>query len=188
MCDLWWWEVVYEDVSAAFLQGEELPEGRDIYVKVPHGYTSEAVHILTEVFGGGCRPDPVKLTKGGFGLPESPRLLVYLPYSRNTLKDIGGRELRLLPGFFCFYHPDGRLRAMACIYIDDRYAGDASAKQIWDELHHRLSFGKHRSGLDGWQKFCGRFERQDRNTFEMEYTMDEYCAAIRSLNGMRTTW
>ena len=33
--------------------------------------------------------------------------------------------------------------------------------------------------MDGWQKFCGRFEGQDPNTFEVEYAMDDYCAAIK---------
>jgi hypothetical protein len=30
------WEIFYEDVSAAFLQGGQLPEGREIYVKIPY--------------------------------------------------------------------------------------------------------------------------------------------------------
>ena len=174
------WEIFYEDVSAAFLQGKELPPQREIYVKIPYGYPAEAVKILQESFGMGFRDDLAQLTKGGFGLPESPRLW-YLEY-RNTLIDIGGRELKLIPGFFCFYHPDGRLRAMACIHVDDtRYAGDVTAHEIWTELHDRLDFGKKRSGLDAWQKFCGRFERQDPNTFEVYYTMDEYCADIKKV-------
>ena len=101
------WEVVFEDVSAAFLQGKELPEDREIYVKLPHGYPEEALVTLRKGLGDLYRPDVVQLTKGGFGLPESPRLW-YLEY-RATLQAIGGHELRLLPGFFCFYHPDGRL-------------------------------------------------------------------------------
>ena len=171
------WEVVFEDVSAAFLQGKELPDDREIYVKLPHGYPEEALVTLRKGIGDLYRPDVVQLTKGGFGLPESPRLW-YLEY-RATLQVIGGQELKLLPGFFCFFHPDGRLRGMACIHVDDtRYAGDASAKEIWDALHERLNFGKRRSALDGWQKFCGRYEKQDPNTFEMYYTMDDYCQNI----------
>jgi len=34
------WEIFYEDVSAAFLQGKELPPQREIYVKIPYGYTA----------------------------------------------------------------------------------------------------------------------------------------------------
>ena len=172
------WEVIYEDVSAAFLQGRELPPGRDIYVKVPHGYPEDALQVLRTAFGAHCRTDLVKLTKGGFGLHESPRLW-YLEY-KQTLNQIGGQELRLVPGFFCFYHDDGRLRAMACIHVDDtRYAGDSTSWEIWDALHAKLNFGKKRSAKDGWQKFCGRFEKQDPNTHEMYYTMDEYCADIK---------
>ena len=100
--------MLYEDVSAAFLQGRELPEDREIYVKIPYGYPKEALQELLLCLGPESREDLVQLTKGGFGLPESPRLW-YLEY-KATLTDIGGRELRLVPGFFCFYHPDGRLR------------------------------------------------------------------------------
>lgn len=170
--------MLYEDVSAAFLQGRELPEDREIYVKIPYGYPKEALQELLLCLGPESREDLVQLTKGGFGLPESPRLW-YLEY-KATLTDIGGRELRLVPGFFCFYHPDGRLRAMACIHVDDtRYAGDSTASEIWERLHERLNFGKRRSALDGWQKFCGRFERQDPNTYEISYTMDDYCEEIK---------
>ena len=35
------WVVHYEDVSAAFLQGKELPRKEKMYVKVPHGYPPE---------------------------------------------------------------------------------------------------------------------------------------------------
>ena len=126
------WEIFYEDVSAAFLQGGQLPEGREIYVKIPYGYPEEAVHIIREVFGAECRHDLVKLTKGGFGLPESPRLW-YLEYKK-TLVSLGGVELRLLPGFFVFYNERGGLRAMACSHVDDtRYAGDATSPQIWKD-------------------------------------------------------
>ena len=38
---------------------------------------------------------------------------------------------------------------------------------------------KRRSALDGWQKFCGRCEKQDPNTFEMYCIMDDYCQRIR---------
>ena len=90
------------------------------------------VHIIREVFGAECRDELVKLTKGGFGLPESPRLW-YLEYKK-TLVSLGGVELRLLPGFFVFYNERGGLRAMACSHVDDtRYAGDATSPQIWKD-------------------------------------------------------
>lgn len=171
------WVVNYEDVSAAFLQGQNLPEGREIYVRIPHGYPEEAMKSLHQMIGQDKRPDVVRLLKGGFGLPESPRLW-YLEY-RQTLLGLGGRELKLLPGFFCFYNDEDQLIGMACIHVDDtRYAGGPEADEIWKKLHERLNFGKKRSATEGWIKFCGRFERQDPTTFEMEYSMDQYCHSI----------
>ena len=32
------WVIEYEVVSAAFLQGDELPADREIYIRMPHGY------------------------------------------------------------------------------------------------------------------------------------------------------
>lgn len=104
------WTIVYEDVSAAFLQGQELPPEREIYVKVPHQYPQEVLIELHEMLGPGSRKDIVKLTEGGFGLPESPRLW-YLEY-RQTLCDLGGRELKLAPGFSCFYNDAGQLHGI----------------------------------------------------------------------------
>ena len=171
------WKVAYEDVSAAFLQGQELPPGREIYVKIPKGYPDEAMEQLRQWLGPNMRPDLAKLLKGGFGLPESPRLW-YLEYKK-TLLELGGRELRLLPGFFVFENEKGELIGMACIHVDDtRYAGAPEADAIWESLHQRLNFGKKRLAVDGWTKFCGRFERQDPETLEMFYCMDEYCLTI----------
>ena len=171
------WEVVYEDVSAAFLQGQQLPEGREIYVRIPQGYPEESMMELRKMMGTGMRKDLAKLLKGGFGLPESPRLW-YLAYRRTLIK-LGGRELRLLPGFFIFENDQGKLIGMACIHVDDtRYTGSAEAQPIWDRLHECLNFGKKRKATEGWTKFCGRYERQDPETFEMTYSMEEYCQAI----------
>ena len=171
------WTVYYEDVSAAFLQGQQLPSEREIYVRIPQGYPVEAMEELKKLIGPGMRGDLVRLLKGGFGLPESPRLW-YLEY-RQTLLTLGGRELRLLPGFFVFEDDEGNLIGMACIHVDDtRYAGSPKADKIWEALHERLNFGKKRSACEGWAKFCGRFERQCPETKEMFYSMDEYCLTI----------
>ncbi|CAE7565107.1 TY4B-J, partial [Symbiodinium sp. KB8] len=162
------WVVYYEDVSAAFLQGKQLPRAEKVFVKVPHGYPPAVTEFLIQGLGGGVRPDLVEPTKGGFGLPESPRLW-YLEY-KDTIEGLGLKELALVPGLFRAFHPCGKLRAMASIHVDDtRYAGDESSQQLWDELHAKLKFGKQRKATDGWQKFCGRWERQDPQTLEMEY-------------------
>ncbi|CAE7712200.1 RE1 [Symbiodinium sp. CCMP2592] len=145
------WTVHYEDVSSAFLQGKDLPCTEKIFVKVPAGYPPE-------VLGANMRSDLVELTKAGFGLPESPRLW-YLEY-RDTIQGLGLRELVLVPGLFRF-NEKGELKAMASIHVDDtRFAGDDSSEVIWTKLHEALKFGKLRKATEGWQKFCGRWERQ----------------------------
>ena len=154
------WVVHYEDVSSAFLQGKHLPPEREVYVRLPKGYPEYVEAFIREKLGELFRQGLLKLTKGGFGLPESPRLW-YLEYS-DVLSESGMRELKLLPGVFAAYHDDGSLRAVACIHVDDtRYAGDETAQAIWDKVHQRLRFGKLRKATDGWTKFCGRWERQN---------------------------
>ena len=107
-----------EDVSSAFLQGKALPRVEKVYVRVPHGYPPEVLEYLTKRLGGNVRPDLVELTKAGFGLPESPRLW-NLEY-KDTLEALG---------LFRAFHPDGALRAMASIHVDDtRMLGTAAAK------------------------------------------------------------
>ena len=174
------WVVHYEDVSAAFLQGSPLPSSREVYVRLPSGYPPHVNDYIVEQVGGECRGDMVRMVKGGFGLAESPRLW-YMEY-KATLKQIDLHELKLVPGMFAAWHPDGTLRAMVCIHVDDtRYAGDETSQEIWDKLHQRLKFGKLRRATEGWTKFCGRWERQDPTTLEMAYSMDEYCGKIPDL-------
>ena len=167
------WTVYYEDVSAAFLQGKPLPREREVYVRLPGGYPEYVKDEIRKLLGAGFRVDLLRLLKGGFGLAESPRLW-YLEY-KATLKELGLWELKLVPGMFRAFHPNGELRAVVCIHVDDtRYAGDSTAQELWDELHKRLKFGALRKATDGWQKFCGRWERQDPQTFEFYYSMNEY--------------
>lgn len=171
------WIVNYEDVSAAFLQGQDFPADREIFVRVPRNCPEGAMLELKKFVGYQCRTDLLKLTQGGFGLPESPRLW-YLEY-KATLQALGGIGLKLLPGFFVFKKED-ELIGMPCIHFDDtRYAGAAEAQPIWDELHRRLDFGKRRVAAEGWNKFCGRYEHQDPETLEFEYSMEEYCKDIK---------
>ena len=117
------WPVQYEDVTAAFLQGHRLPPEREVYVRMPKGYPDYILDFIAEKLGKGFRSDVLRLTKGGFGLPESPRLW-YLCY-KDTLEKTGMKELKLSPRMFVAHHGDGRLRAVACIHVDDtRYCGD----------------------------------------------------------------
>ena len=121
------WVIEHEDVSAAFLQGEELPADREIYIRMPHGYPQEVVDFLRSLLGPDCRLDIVQGTKGGFGLPESPRLF-YLMY-KAVLVNLGFKECRLVVGVFVLFHTEGPrlnfLRAAAAVHVDDtRMIGD----------------------------------------------------------------
>ena len=175
------WVVKYEDVSSAFLQGKPLPPEREVYIKLPKGYPNYIVDYIKKQLGAGFRQDVLRLTKGGFGLPESPRLW-YLCY-KETLCGCGMKELSLLPGVFVAFHPGGQLRALACIHVDDtRYCGDESSDEIWKKVHEKLNFGDLRRSTDGWVKFCGRWEKQDPNTFEFEYSMNEYAKNLQKMN------
>ena len=148
-------------------------------MKFPKGYPDEVVDYLMEVLGQDCRDDFVVITKAGFGLPESPPLW-YLEY-KDCIQELGLEEMKLIPGVFRAFHPPPRrrLRAMASIHVDDtRSAGDETADELWTKLRARLKFGRHRKATDGWVKFCGRWERQDPETYEMEYSMDEYVKDI----------
>ena len=164
------WVVKYEDVSSAFLQGKHLPPEREVYIRIPKGYPDYIEKFIEQQLGLDMRRDLLQLTKGGFGLPESPRLW-YLEY-KETICHCGMRELDLLPGVFVAHHPDGKLRALACIHVDDtRYCGDATSEEIWQKVHQCLNFGEVRKATDGRVKFCGRWERQDPVIFEFEYSM-----------------
>ena len=177
------WVVKYEDVSSAFLQGKHLPPEREVYIRIPKGYPDYIEKFIEEQLGYGMRRDLLQLTKGGFGLPESPRLW-YLEY-KETICHCGMRELDLLPGVFVAHHPDGTLRALACIHVDDtRYCGDATSEEIWKKVHQCLNFGEVRKATDGWVKFCGRWERQDPVSMEFEYSMDEYAKDLQKVKSL----
>ena len=175
------WVVHYEDVSSAFLQGKPLPPEREVYVRIPKGYPDYIQNFIKEKMGANCRQDIFKMVKGGFGLPESPRLW-YLCY-KETLCQCGMKEMQLLPGVFAAHHPDGRLRALACIHVDDtRYCGDSTSEEIWKQVHQQLNFGDLRKATDAWVKFCGRWERQIAGTHEFEYSMNDYAKNLQKMN------
>ena len=143
------WKVAYEDVSAAFLQGQELPPGREIYVKIPKGYPDEAMEQLRQWLGPNMRPDLAKLLKGGFGLPESPRLW-YLEYKK-TLLELGGRN-------FAFYlgSSSSRTRRVSSLV----WHASMWMTQDMQVLQRRMPFGSlcikdSTSARKGWQWMDG---------------------------------
>lgn len=73
-------------------------------------------------------------------------------------------------------------RCVACIHVDDtRYCGDKTSDEIWKKVDQKLNFGKLRAATEGWTKFCGRWERQNPETFEFEYSMDEYATGLQKM-------
>ena len=98
------------------------------------------------------------IRKGIFGPAESPRL--WLERLRKIMSKLGFRELWLLTCVFVIQHPDGRLRAIISIHVDDCLgAGDMTCQPPWDALKVELMFGSWHLLLDG-VKFLGRFMQQ----------------------------
>ena len=58
---------------------------------------------------------------------------------------------------------------------------DETSQEIWDQVHAALNFGDYRKATDGWVKFCGRWEKQNAETFEFEYCMDNYAVNLEKM-------
>ncbi|CAE7373456.1 RE1 [Symbiodinium sp. CCMP2592] len=175
------WALKYADISAAFLQGEELCDERVVYIRLPKGYPDEVTKHLMKRLGrktpGGIRADLVRLTKGGFGLSESPRLW-YLRLRRGLL-ELGLRELKLSPGTFVF-HWNGSLKGIIAVHVDDlRIAFHPKFEYILQELRKTFSFGEWKTALNETVKFCGRWERQCPTSFKVTVTMDGYAPKLQ---------
>ena len=62
--------------------------------------------------------------------------------------------MALLPGVCRAFHDAGRLRALACIHVDDtRYCGNETSASIWEGLHAKLKFGALRKATEEEVKF-----------------------------------
>ena len=141
------WHMRYGDISAAFLQGEYLPEQRRVLVATPRGYPDFVQRFLQGKLPAGSRTDMLRLKKGGFGLAESPRMW-FLKLKKTVLK-LGGIEWTLIPGVFSFFH-GGRVIAMVACHVDDiRMVGSTEAEEVWTVLKKEFSFGEWRSAQDG---------------------------------------
>ena len=175
------WRMKYADISAAFLQGEHLEEDRVVFIKMPKGYPDEVCehlrHRLGEKRQGSIRADLVRLTKGGFGLAESPRLW-YLRLKRGLIS-LGLKELKLSPGTFVL-HREGRLCGILSIHVDDlRMAFDKAVGYILEKLRNVFHFGDWKDATTDTVKFCGRWERQCPHTFQVTITMDGYAPKLK---------
>ena len=173
----WGWKMLFADISAAFLQGDYLPEERRVFVQSPKNYPMFVRQFLQQKLPAGARTDLMRMKKGGFGLTESPRLW-YNRFKKGT-ESIGGKEMRLCPGLFSFFGPDGKVQALLAVHVDDvRLVVDpehqADMKSRLDSL---FSFGEWQHPEE-WTKFCGRYEKQvEDGTVLMQ--MDNYAERLQ---------
>ena len=115
------WKMYFADISAAFLQGDYLPEGRRAFLKSPTNYPLFVRQYLMSKVPPGARTDLFRMKKAGFGLAESPRLW-YQRFRRDIIA-IGGKELQLAPGVFSFFDTEVKLWAMLALHVDDLQSG-----------------------------------------------------------------
>jgi len=113
----WNWLMAFSDISAAFLQGDYLPDERRVFIQTPKNYPFFVRQFLRTKIPDGARTDVFRMKKAGFGLAESTRLW-YHRFKRGA-ESIGGRELQLCPGLFSFFGPAGELQALLAVHVDD---------------------------------------------------------------------
>ena len=143
------------------------------------GWSVFAVDVeqVTEEIATEMQIDLVKLTKGGFGLAESPRLW-YLCL-RPGLLEIGLKELKLSPGTFVL-HIRGSLRGILSIHVDDlRMAFHLEFQCVLDKLRQTFQFGEWQSATEKTVQSCGRWEKQCPLTFQITVTMDGYTHKLK---------
>eukprot|EP00913_Durusdinium_trenchii_P032182 g30134.t1 len=146
------WRMYFADISAAFLQGDYLPEGRRVFVQSPKNYPLFVRQFLMTKVPPGARTDMFRMKKAGFGLAESPRLW-YQRFSRDVA-GIGGKELHLAPGVFAFYDPEGHLCAMLAVHVDDvRFISSEEAEeQLWPKLKNLFTLAVSDASFGGMPK------------------------------------
>ena len=171
------WRMYFADISAAFLQGDYLPEGRRVFVQSPKNYPLFVRQFLLTKVPPGARTDLFRMKKAGFGLAESPRLW-YQRFSRDIMS-IGGKELRLAPGVFAFYDPEGQVWAMLAVHVDDvRFIGSEEAEhKLWPQLKSLFTFGDWVHPKED-TKFCGLWERQN-DDYSITLQMNEYSKKVK---------
>ena len=167
----------FADISAAFLQGDYLPETRRVFMKTPKNYPMFVREYLASMVPQGARTDIFRMKKGGFGLSESPRLW-YQRFKRDV-EGIGGRELSLAPGVFSFWDPEGQPRAMLAVHVDDvrLVCSQEAEENLWPSLKNLFSFGDWQHPAE-FTRFCGRYEKQmEDGTIIVQ--MDDYVKRVQ---------
>lgn len=158
----WAWPMMFADVSAAFLQGDVLPEDRRVFVQCPRNYPQFVRQFLQTKVPNGYQTDIFRLRKAGFGLAESPRLW-YKKFKRD-IESIGGQEWRLMPGMFSFFDETQEVYAMLAVHVDDvrLIVRPEDEEKLKAKLNGLFSFGEWNRPRE-WTRFCGRYERQYEN-------------------------
>ena len=173
----WDWKMFFADISAAFLQGDYLPETRRVFVQAPKNYPLFVRQFLTQKLPEGARTDLLRLKKAGFGLAESPRLW-YQRFKRDT-EAIGGKEWKLVPGVFSFFDADSKVIAMLAVHVDDiRFiVQPAEESRLCALLNQKFNFGDWKAPTTR-TRFCGRYEQQmPDGTIEID--MEEYVQRLQ---------
>ena len=168
------------DVSSAFLQGEDLPIDRKLFMRVPNNLPKHASDYVRGWAGPGFRSDVVRIIKGIFGLSESPRL--WYERFRKVLRELGFREMKLFTCVFVLWHRTGelagRIRALMSIHVDDGLAaGDDTAEPVWTDLRARLTFGNWEMVGPEGRKFCGKVLSRTSPTV-IEWSLNHYTVDI----------
>ena len=168
----WSWPMMFADVSAAFLQGDVLPEDRRVFVQCPRNYPQFVREFLKKQVPENCQVDLFRLRKAGFGLAESPRLW-YKKFKRD-IESIGGQEWRLMPGMFSFFGAKHEVYAMLAVHVDDvrLIVNPDEEDKLKEKLNGLFSFGEWQRPKE-WTRFCGRYEKQlDNGVVQLQ--MNEY--------------
>ena len=167
------------DVTAAFLQGLELPRTDPLFIQIPSGCRPEIAEYLKWRLGPDNRSDIFEATKGIFGLSESPRL--WCLKFRDTLKSIGFSESKLIPCLFMKHNCGGELIGLATLHVDDALlAGSPEVEEDWKVLQSKLKFGSWTDLKEGG-KFLGRVMRQSDDRSMITVDMNIYCQSLHEV-------
>ena len=173
------WVVNIADVTAAFLQGLELPRTDPLFIQIPSGCPPEIAEYLKWRLGPDNRSDIFEATKGIFGLSESPRL--WCLKFRDTLKSIGFSESKLIPCLFMKHNSGGELIGLATLHVDDALlAGSPEVEEDWKVLQSKLKFGSWTDLKEGG-KFLGRVMRQSDDRSMITVDMNIYCQSLHEV-------
>lgn len=152
-------------LSAALLQGKELPAERAFFMRLPHRLSNDLMGKVRNLCGDGYRADLLRTKNGAFGLAESARLLYQR--ARTLMTGIGFRKSRLAPCVLRMWdtdssHGEPALKALLSLHVDDGLAaGTCAATSMWKGFQGRLRLAVWNEVATDSTKFLGRRLRQE---------------------------